>query len=175
MSKSVEPDSVPFTLRLLEVEDLPMVQALYEATPDVFRKLIGRPAPPDQAGNDFFQALQTPGRYQFAILFDDQQVGLADCKLDDEVAHLAHIGMLLLRPPYDDVAIIGLVARILSRWLEELGVRRLQVGVVAQDPHEQAFWRAQGFEFTGEQYRRELPGYAPRFLVMEKILTSPAE
>jgi len=51
-----------------------------------------------------------------------------------------------------------------------LGVQRVQVAVLAQDPYEQAFWRALGFEFTGEQYRRELPGYAPRFLVMQKEL-----
>ncbi len=173
MTKSVEPPPALFALRPVEIDDIPTVQALYEGTPDVFRKLIGRPAPPDQAGNDVLQALQTPGRYQFAILLDQQMVGLADCKLDDELDHLAHIGLLLLRPPYDDDAIAGLAARILIRWLAGSGVQRVQVAVLAQDPHEQAFWRAQGFEFTGEQYRRELPDYAPRFLVMQREL-SPA-
>ncbi len=172
MPKSAEPHPAPFALRPLEVDDIPAVQTLYEATPDVFRKLIGRPAPPDQAGNDVFQALQTSGRYQFAILLDGCVVGVADCKLDDAVEHLAHIGMLLLRPPYNDPAVLGLVARIVIRWLEGLDVQRLQVAVLAQDYQAQAFWRAQGFEFTGEQYRRELPGYAPRFLIMEHALSA---
>ena len=164
---------MPFTLRPLELDDVPIVQALYEATPDQFRKLIGRPAPPDLAGNDFLQALQTPGRYQFGVLLDERLVGLADCMLDDELEGTAHIGMLLLEPPYDDPLIAGLVARILIRWLTGLGARSLQTSVLAHDPQQEHFWRAQGFEFTGEQYRRELPGYAPRFLVMARDLSTP--
>jgi hypothetical protein len=159
---------MPLTLRPIEASDAPDVQALYDATPEAFRRLIGRPAPPDQATNDLRQAAQTPGRYQYAVMLDEQLVGLADCKLDDEVDGLAHIGLLLLRPPYDDPAISGLVARILTRWLEAQGALTVQVGVLAHVPDEIAFWSKQGFEFTGEQYRREFPGYAPRILVMQR-------
>jgi hypothetical protein len=95
-------------------------------------------------------------------------VGLADCKLDDEIDGMAHIGLLLLQPPYDDPTVSGLVVRILIRWLEALGALSVQVGVLAHIPDEIAFWDQQGFEFTGEQYRREFPGYAPRILVMQR-------
>jgi hypothetical protein len=156
------------TLRQIDASDVPDVQALYDATPERFRRLIGRPAPPDQAANDLQQAAQTPGRYQYAVMLDEQLVGVADCKLDDEVDGMAHIGLLLLRPPYDDPAIAGLVARILIRWLETLGALAVEVGVLAHVPDEIAFWAAQGFEFTGEQYRREFPGYAPRILIMQR-------
>jgi hypothetical protein len=159
-----------FLLRRVEAEDVPEVQRLYEAEPEVFQRLLGRPAPPDQAINDYVQALGMPGRFQFAVLLDGRMVGLADCKLDDEVEGLAHLGLLLLARPYADAAVTALVLRILARWLESLGVRKLQISVPAHVREEVAFWQALGFGFTGEQYRRDLPGYAPRFLVMERAI-----
>jgi hypothetical protein len=164
-------EALLFLLRPIQAEDTPEVQRLYEAAPEVFRRLIGRPAPPDQAANDFAQAQEQPGRFRFLLLFQDQPVGLADCKLDDEIEGLAHIGLLLLIPPYDDPLVTELALRILERWLSGFAVHRLQVGVLAHLPGEVAFWRSQGFAFTGEQHRRNLPGYAPRFLIMERSLS----
>lgn len=162
-----------FTLRLLTDTDVPALQQVYDATPEAFRRLIGQPAPADQAARDFVQAIATPGRYQFGIQVDTKLVGLVDCKLDDQVAGQAYIGMLLLAPPYDTPDIAGLALRILERWLiTTFTVGRVQTDVLAHEPQELAFWRAQGYTFTGEQYRRELPDYAPRLLTMAKDLTA---
>jgi hypothetical protein len=150
------------------------VQRLYEAVPEVFVRLIGRPAPPDQSANDFTQALATPGRFRYVVALNDGIIGLADCKLDDEVPGLGHLGLLLLAPPYDDPLVAALVLRIIMRWMARLGVTRVQTGVPAHSQQDVAFWSAQGFEFTGAQYRRDLPGHAPRFLVMARDLAPGA-
>jgi hypothetical protein len=161
-----------FTLRVLTDEDVGDLQAVYDACPVAFTTMLGAPAGPEQAARDFVQAIATPGRYQFGILVDKALVGVVDCKLDDDTAGCGHIGMLLLAPPYDDPEIRGLALRILERWLAQAyGVTRLETSVPAHEPAEIAWWQAQGFAFTGEQYRRDLPGYSPRLLVMGKDLT----
>ena len=81
------------------------------------------------------------------------------------------IGLILLTPPYDDLAILGLAVRVLERWLaSEYAVRRIEAGALAHLPSDIAFWESQGYALTGAQYRRELPGYAPRYLVVAKEL-----
>jgi len=163
---------VSFSLHLLIDSDLPDLQRLYDAAPQVFERLIGRPAGPEQAARDFIDALQSPGRFQFGITFAGNLIGVTDCKLDDEEEGLAHIGMILLPAPYDDPDILSLALRVLERWLAaDYGVRRIETGVVAHAPAELDFWLGQGYDYTGAQYRRDRPGYAPRFLVLGKDLT----
>jgi RimJ/RimL family protein N-acetyltransferase len=158
-----------FNLRQLIDSDVPALQAAYEAAEAAFVRYSGRPAGPDQAAVDFVQALTEPERYQFGVFMEGELIGMLDCKLNPDVEKLANIGFLLLTPPYDDPAIAGLALRILSRWLaERFGVDRLETGVPAHVPEEIAFWQQQGFDFTGQQYRRELGEFAPRFLVMGK-------
>lgn len=158
-----------FTLRLLIDSDLPDLQRIYAASPQVFQRLLRAPAAPDQAARDFVDALQSPGRFQFGVLYADVLIGVVDCKLDDEEEGVARIGMILLAPPYDDPQVMGLAVRVLERWLvAEYAVRRVEVGALAHAPAEIAFWEEQGYALTGAQYRRDLPGYAPRFLVLAK-------
>lgn len=158
-----------FSLRLLVDSDIPDLQRIYDISPDTFYRLFGAPAAPDQVIRDFLDALKSPARFQFGVLYGGDLIGVADCKLDDEEEGLAHIGMILLVAPYDDPEILGLVLRVLERWLAgEYAVQRVAVGVLANAPAEIVFWQDQGYEFTGAQYRREMPGRAPRFLVMAK-------
>jgi hypothetical protein len=162
---------VSFALRLLIDSDLPDLQRIYDASPEAFRRLTRAPAAPDQAARDFVDGLQSPGRFQFGILYGLDLIGVADCKLDDEEEGLARIGMILLAPPFEDPAILGLAVRILERWLaSECAVRRIEAGALAHVPSDIAFWEGQGYTLTGAQYRRDLPGYAPRYLVLAKDL-----
>ena len=68
--------------------------------------------------------------------------------------------------PMTSPMIASSILSILTRWLIGLGIVQLETSVPAHDAAAIRFWLGQGFRFTGEQYRRELPGYAPRFLVM---------
>ena len=164
-------DNTPFTLRLLTEADVPALQRVYDAAPAAFDALLGRPAAPDQAAADLLQGLLEEGRYQFGIFLGDEMIGAADCRLAASVAGQAQIGALLLAEPYDAPAIAGLALRIVERWLcERFGVRQVEVGVPAHESGEIAFWQEAGYSFTGEQYRRELERYAPRFLVMRRAL-----
>ena len=157
-------------LRPLAPSDAPILQRLYDACPAAFDSLIGRAAPPDLADNDLTQAQSTPGRTQLGVFLDEDLIGFIDCKLDADAPNWAHLGLLLLAAPYDEPTIASSILRILTRWLIGLGVAQLETGVPAHDAAAIRFWLGQGFRFTGEQYRRELPGYAPRFLVMALAL-----
>lgn len=160
-----------FELRLVTDSDLPGLQRIYEASPAVFTQLTGRPAEPELAVRDFLDALTMPGRFQFGAFLDDELIGVIDCKLDETEEGLAHIGMLLLATPYDDPGIRGLALRMVERWLvTEFGAVRVETGVVGHAAAELGFWLSQGYDYTGGQYRRELPGYAPRFLILGKNL-----
>jgi len=153
-------------LRPLAPSDAPILQRLYDACPAALTSLLGRPAPPDLAANDLTQAQATPGRTQLGVFLDEDLIGFIDCKLDTDTPDRAHLGLLLLASPYDDPTIASSILRILTRWLSGLDVAQLETGAPAHDAAAIRFWMSQGFRFTGEQYRRELPGYAPRFLVM---------
>jgi hypothetical protein len=160
-----------FSLRLLTEADVPALQRVYDRAQTAFTQHFGAPAGPEQAALDFVQALYEPGRYQFGIYADGELIGLADCKLDAEVEGQAHLGRLVLAEPYNQAALGALALRILFRWLTaSFAVRRLATSVPAHVPADIAFWQEQGFNFTGEQYRREIGGFAPRFLIMEKDL-----
>jgi hypothetical protein len=160
-----------FSLRLLTEDDIPALQAVYDSAAATLSRLLGRPAAPDQAAADFVQGLDDPGRYQFAILLREQVIGLVDCKLDAEITGQAHIGLVLLAEPYDDPTFAALALRILTRWLSRtFDVQQLRVAVPAHVPEQVAFWHDQGFEFTGEQYRRAAAGFAPRLLIMAREL-----
>jgi hypothetical protein len=162
---------MPFELRLLGDSDLPALQRVYDASPEIFQQLIGRAADPELAARDFLDALRTPGRFQFGVFFDDDLIGAVDCKLDEAEEGLAHIGMLLLIAPFDDPNIRGLALRILERWLvAQFGAMRVETDVVSHAAVEIGFWLSQGYDYTGGQHRRDLPGYAPRFLVLGKNL-----
>jgi len=159
-------------LRPLSPADAPVLQQLYDACPAAFTSLLGRAAPPDLAANDLIQAQSTPERAQFGVFLDEALIGFIDCKLDADMPDRAHLGLLLLAAPYDDPTIASPILRILTRWLMGLSIAQLETGVPAHDAAAIRFWLGQGFRFTGEQYRRELPGYAPRFLVMALALTT---
>jgi len=158
-------------LRPLTPSDAPILQRLYDACPAAFTSLLGRPALPDLAANDLTQAQAAPGRTQLGVFLDEDLIGFIDCKLDADIPDRVHLGLLLLAAPYDDPTIASPILRILTRWLMGLSIAQLETGVPAHDAAAIRFWLGQGFRFTGEQYRRELPGYAPRFLVMALVLT----
>ena len=163
---------MPFELRLLGDSDVPALQRIYDSSPEIFQQLIGRPADPELAARDFLDALRTPGRFRFGVFFDDDLIGAIDCKLDEAEEGLAHIGMLLLPTPYDDPKIRGLALRILERWLAaQFDAVRVETDVVSHAAAEIDFWLSQGYDYSGGQHRRDLPGYAPRFLVLGKKLT----
>ena len=159
-------------LRPLTPSDAPILQRLYDACPAAFTSLLGRAAPRDLAENDLTQAQVTSGRTQLGVFLDEGLIGFIDCKLDADTPDRAHLGLLLLASPYDDPTIASSILRILTRWLIGLGITQLETGSPAHDAAAIRFWLDQGFRFTGEQYRRELPGYAPRFLVMALALTT---
>jgi len=163
---------VNLILRLLTPADAPILQRLYDACPAAFTSLLGRAAPRDLAENDLTQAQAAPGRTQLGVFLDEALIGFIDCKLDADTPDRAHLGLLLLASPYDDPTIASSILRILTRWLIGLGITQLETGSPAHDAAAIRFWLDQGFRFTGEQYRRELPGYAPRFLVMALALTT---
>ncbi len=162
-----------FSLRPLEEGDAGLLQQLYEAGPDAFRRLLGRPAAAGQAARDIAQARATPGRYQSGAVLDGRLVGMIDLKLSDEVAGQADIGLLLFPGLREAGEIAALALRILTRWLRDaMSVCRIEAGVPAADAAQIAFWQAQGFAFTGQSYRRELEQFAPRFLVLARDLSA---
>lgn len=162
-----------FSLRPLTMEDASALQGVYDSAPASFQRLLGRPAVPGQAAGDISQALATPGRFMFGAVLDGRLVGMIDCKLSDEVPEQAHIGLLLLAEPYANPAMAGLMVRVLLRWLENtFSVKRVEASVLAHHPPDLEFWQSLGFDFTGQQYRRTLERYAPRFLVLARDLTA---
>jgi hypothetical protein len=161
-----------FVLQPLKLGDATALQMVYNKAPATFTRLLGRPAGPGQAARDLAQASTTPGRYQFGAVLDGELVGMVDLKLGDDVPGQAHLGLLVLAEPFADEVLASLMVRMLSRWLvTACAVNRLEVSVPAQHAPDIIFWQSLGFTFTGQQYRRQLVDYAPRFLVLARDLT----
>jgi len=162
---------IDFTLRPLDESDATELQQVYDRAPAAFTLLLGAPAVPDQAARDLAQARACVGRYQFGAVLGGEMIGMVDCQLSEDTPGLAHIGLVVLEDGYADPALAGLMVRMVTRWLATaFGVQRLEASALAHDRPGLAFWQSLGFEFTGRQYRRELPHATPRFLVVAQDL-----
>lgn len=134
-------------------DEVPRLQALFDANPDYFLAVNGRPARPDEARTEYDE-FPPPhigsSRRWFAGLYEhgDTLVGVAVVLSDLGAQEVWHIALYLLATRLHGRGVAGPVLQALEEWARAGGARWLRLGVVKGHARAERFWLRHGFVET---------------------------
>ena len=171
--KHLHPPAPPLTLHPLRPADAPALQAVYQASADVWSSRGDAPPEPDQAAADLMAAAADEGRYLLGITLRDAMIGVVDLRLASPGPYDVQIGLILLADAQRRQGLGSWALRILETWLgRDTPTEAVIIAVPAQDHVAQAFMMANGYAFTGQSTRVLIGSSRPRLLEMRKSLRS---
>jgi hypothetical protein len=171
-------DAPPITLRQIDADALPQLQALYEASRGYFVPHSGAAARPDQAALDYQNVLTSGERVLLGIYWQrEQMVGCFDLRLGHPEASVVWFGALILADatPIPGHELRDWVLRILEEWLRitQLG-HEIRLALLVSDRESVRFWSGQGYIATGQALRQPVGAKQERFVIYRKpIPASP--
>lgn len=161
----------PLTLRPLVPSDAPALQAVYQASADFFLDRSGAPPDPGQAKADLAAAAAEDGRFLLGITLHVSMIGLLDLRLAYPEPFDVSIGVILLAEAHRRQGLGSWALRMLETWLRrDTPTEAVIAAVPAQDHAAQAFFRANGYLYTGQSTRVLVGSSRPRLLEMRKNL-----
>lgn len=165
----------PLTLQPLGLADAQALQQVYEGAQDFFVAAAGAHAPPERAGQDLAEAASDDGRYLLGIFLQEPLAGVIDFRLAEPEPYQVRLGLVLLAEPYRRQRLGSWALRIFEEWLRQsTPTEAVVLTVRAQDYAAQAFFRNQGYDFTGQALRvNAQPVGTSRLLWMRKDLQGP--
>lgn len=139
-----------FASRELVAADLTRLQALFDANPEYFLTVNGRPPGPDAARADFDDRPPPHLPYRqrwFAGLFErgGPMVGVTEVVADLCAEGVWHLGLFLVATALHGRGVAQELYRGLEAWVAGQGARWLRLGVVAGNVRAERFWAARGF------------------------------
>lgn len=143
--------AAPYLVRGLTRQELPAVQALFEANPGYFMAAVGQPPLPDEAQRQF-EELPPPhltfSERWFAGVFDGQGTlrGLLIVVSDLSAAGVWHIALFFLD---DQTRGTGTATRLhaaLEAWARAGGARWLRLAVISGNVAAERFWDKSGYK-----------------------------
>lgn len=158
----------PLTLRPLNLADAAALQAVYSGSADYFRRAAA--APPD-APQQLQQAAAEEGRFLLGMVLDGEMIGVLDLRLVWPGPFDVSIGLIGLISEHRRLGLGSWALRLLETWLaRDTPTEAVLLHVPAADHAAQAFFRANGYVFTG-QSTRVINGHTRlRLLEMRKSL-----
>jgi len=138
--------------RELQADEVPQLQALFDANPEYFVAINGRRANADEAQVEFDE--MPPAhlgftRRWFAGLFDatsSELVGVSIVVSDLAAPGVWHIALFLLATKLHGRGLAGPVFDAIEAWARRSGALWLRLGVVRGNARAEAFWARQGFQ-----------------------------
>lgn len=161
--------------RELRADEVPQLQALFDANPQYFQTVNGRPANPDEAQTEFDE-LPPPqlsySRRWFAGLFerDGTLAGVAIVVADLGAAGVWHVALFLLATRLHGAGVARPAFDALEAWARAAGARWLRLAVVVGNTRAERFWAACGFVETRVRHGIDTGGRINDARVMVKPL-----
>lgn len=161
--------------RELRADDVPQLQALFDANPQYFQTVNGRPANPDEAQAEFDE-LPPPhlsySRRWFAGLFerDGGLAGVAIVVADLGAPGVWHVALFLLATRLHGAGVARPAFDALEAWARAAGARWLRLAVVVGNTRAERFWSACGFVETRVRHGIDTGGRINDARVMVKPL-----
>ncbi|CAN5889420.1 hypothetical protein BH11PSE8_BH11PSE8_16310 [soil metagenome] len=135
-------------------DDIPSIQAFFDANPAYTRMVEGRPVSPNAAAVEFDE-MPPPGMAygeRWFLTVRDRRSGAIDAVLDVVKDLLApgiwHIGLFFVAERLHGQGLAARLHAALEQWAEAQGARWLRLGVVEQNQRGARFWRRQGYGFV---------------------------
>jgi GNAT superfamily N-acetyltransferase len=137
----------------LGAQQVPLLQALFDANPGYFQAINGRNAAPGEAQLEFDELPppHLPFRQRWvAGVFDDggALVGTLVLVADLGAPGVWHIALLLIDQAHHGSGLAAEVLAVLQTWVRSQGAQWLRLGVVVGNLRAQRFWHRQGFQAT---------------------------
>lgn len=144
-------ETADYAVRPLQAAQVPLLQALYDANPEYFVTVTGRPAGPAAAQAEFDDAPPPHLGYRerwLAGVFDRRDGTLQGVlqMLSDFIAPgVWHLGLLLVATRLHGHGAGAQVYAGFEAWAVRGGARWLRLGVVVGNTRAERFWQRQGF------------------------------
>ncbi|MBL8361384.1 MAG: GNAT family N-acetyltransferase [Rubrivivax sp.] len=140
---------VGFHVRELQADEVPRMQAFFEANPEYWLTVNGVPPPPGLAQIEFDERPPPPLTYvhnRYAGLFDEAGVlnGLVVYVEGFTAPDVAHLALFIVATSLRGSGLAQRVYDALEDHLRSRGARWLRLGVVAGNSDGERFWERQG-------------------------------
>jgi GNAT superfamily N-acetyltransferase len=133
-------------------DDIPRLQAFFDANPEYFQSINGRDAYADEATSEFDDLppahLGYTGRWMLGLSAPDDVATLAGHAgiLSDLCAPgVWHIGLYVVASDRHGTGQAGAMLEALEHWMEAGGARWIRLGVVAGNAKAERFWSKHGY------------------------------
>jgi ribosomal protein S18 acetylase RimI-like enzyme len=145
-------------------EDVPVLQAVLDASPAYHVLTEGAPARPEAASELFADAEADPDRVLWVLRLREEPLpaGLLDVQLHWPDPGAAHVRLLLLCPSFQGRGLGSEAVEALENLLRAHGFRAVRLSVPHENPGARAFWERVGYAPAAE--------LEERVTVYEKVL-----
>lgn len=139
------------TARALQREDLPALQAFFEANPAYFLQITGRPPRPDEAEQEFDDRppahLPHTGFYMLGLEDPAGTLQAMTVLLSDFVQPAVwHIGLFIVATARHGRGDAAALCHALEQWMAGQGAAWSRLSVLDINPRAQRFWTAMGYQ-----------------------------
>jgi GNAT superfamily N-acetyltransferase len=136
--------------RVLRADEVPRLQALFDANPDYFQTVNGRNANPDEAQVEFDELPppHLPFRERWMLgVFDDAGalVGVVLVLSDLGAPGVWHLALFLLATPLHGRGMAAPLLHALESWAIAGGAQWMRLGVVTANARGRRFWERCGY------------------------------
>lgn len=151
VSPAVLFESAAIGARRLAAHEVPALQAFFEANPEYFQSINGRPPLSDEAQTEFDELppahLGFGERWMLGLFDrrDGQLVGVAALLSDFVAAGVWHVALFLLASHLHGQGRAGELYAAMETWMRQGGARWLRLGVVAGNAKAERFWAKLGY------------------------------
>lgn len=134
----------------LHADDVPRLQAFFDANPEYSLRVEGRAPPADAAKLEL--AARPPEGWSYSrrwlLGFDDDDrtmVGVADVVADLLAPRVWHVGLFIVATALHGRGVARVLYDALEEWMRDSGARWLRLGVVEDNVRAERFWRRLGY------------------------------
>lgn len=151
LSAAVEIRTTLFCCRPLAADEVPKLQALFDANPEYFQTVNGRPALANEAQLEFDEYpppdLGFSQRWFLGVYDPSQQQlhGVAVVVSDLVATGVWHLALLWLTTAWHGQGAGQQLWQGLEHWMQSQGAQWLRLGVVCGNLRAERFWQRQGF------------------------------
>ena len=169
-------DRVPaWTTRELLPDDLPVLQAFFEANPEYFKVVNGEPPHKDEAKQEFEDRPPAGMPYEGVFVigyFNDAGdiIGMASVLSEFLVPHVWHIGLFVVATPLHGQGVAKAMYERLEDWMAEQGAHWIRLGAVTDHPQAWRFWEKMGFVEVRRRHGLQYGRLTHSVIVMVKPL-----
>jgi RimJ/RimL family protein N-acetyltransferase len=156
MGKDTREKSRPITLKRIGPESAPIVQKIFEASPEYFRLVDGSEVLPHFALKEIKDEPKkkspTYEKFFLLILEDGKPVGVVDFHKDHPVQGSTYLGLFLLVERVHGSGVGRAAYQVAEEYARsELGAHKILIGVSEKNDVTD-FWKKMGYEYNGQSY-----------------------